>query len=134
MTEATVGNVIVPALEERGEGWLDSEDLERLYGLSRSSIRYAVRRGEVRVVYHRPTRRTLYNEEDVRAYVERKGLRSLPPAPPGDRWVPLGELIRRGVPYHKIRTAIRRKRLHPVRVSHRRTWILESEAREAGLL
>lgn len=118
---------VVPVLQEAGPEWMSKEELERL-GLGRPNLRYAIKRGEIRVAWHRG--RFLYRREDVEDYMHRRGIAPLPPAPPGDRWVPVAELLRAGVPYHKVREAIERGKVRVARTSHRRRYVLASEARE----
>ena len=120
---------VVPVLQEAEPGpeWMSKEELERL-GLGRPNLRYAIKRGEIRVAWHRG--RFLYRREDVEDYMYRRGIAPLPPAPTGDRWVPVAELLRAGVPYHKVREAIERGKVRVARTSHRRRYVLASEARE----
>ncbi|BDX35496.1 hypothetical protein MN1_290 [Thermus phage MN1] len=118
---------VVPVLQEAGPEWMDKEELGRI-GLGRSNLRYAIKRGEIRVAWHRG--RFLYRREDVESYMRRRGIAPLPPAPPGDRWVPVVELLRAGIPYHKVREAIERGKVRSARTSHRRRYVLASEARE----
>lgn len=119
---------VVPVLQEAGPEWMDKEELERL-GLGRPNLRYAIKRGEIRVAWHRG--HFLYHREDVENYMRRRGIAPLPPAPPGDRWVPVAELLR-AVPYHKVREAIKRGKVRVARTSHRRRYVLLSEARKLG--